>query len=67
MLDIVEITRSQLRAGFDGAYALDWNVIARLADDAGVETTPGWWQLLAMAEAELIRILRPPKPEDAVE
>ena len=64
LLDLVTIVRRQLRVGFGGPYGLDWNVVARVADDSGIETSPEWWLLLAVAEAELILVLNPPKEGD---
>ena len=54
--------------GFGGAYALDWTVMARLADDFGVETDDQWWQMVVIAEHELIRAVTPKKdPEQSPE
>jgi hypothetical protein len=52
----------QLRIAFDGVYGLDWNVIARLADDCGVETDEEWWEMLGVAEGALVLAMNPPKP-----
>lgn len=67
VLDLVTLAKRQLRVGFSGAYALDWNVMARLADDAGVKTSPGWWLMVAAAEAEYVTALNPPKKPDGAE
>lgn len=67
-LDLVSMARGQLRMGFGGAYALDWTVMARLADDFGVETDDQWWQMVVIAEHELIRAVTPKKdPEQSPE
>lgn len=62
IMGIVAIAGRQFRVSFSGAYALDWNVIARLADDSGVETDGDWWRLLSVVEGELITAMNPPKP-----
>jgi hypothetical protein len=61
-MEITEIARRQLRVGFGGPYALDWTVLARLADDAGIETDGEWWMLVSIVEGELIAALNPPTP-----
>lgn len=49
--------------GFDGAYALDWTVLTRMADDAGIPTDMLWYEMLAIVEGELITALHPPKSD----
>ena len=54
--------QSQIRVGGMGTpYGLDWTVIARVADDAGIVPDFHWWQLLRVAEIELLKVLNPPK------
>lgn len=65
ILGIVGIAHRQLRlGGMDGTpFGLDFNVVARLADDAGITTDPDWWRLVTVVEGELISVLRPAKTE----
>ena len=66
ILELVTLAHRQLRVGgMGGAYGLDWNVLARIADDAGIRTDPQWWGLVESAEAELMAALNPPKPGNA--
>lgn len=64
VLDIVQLAGRQLRVSFGGVVGLDWTVIARLADDCGVETDEAWWQLVAAAEGELVIAMTPKTPEE---
>jgi hypothetical protein len=59
ILDLVRIAHRQLRIGFGGAYGLDWPVIVRMADDAGITTDAEWYELLETVEGELIGALAP--------
>ena len=45
---------SQLRAGMGGAYAMDWNVVIRVAEDRGVETDDRFYFQLRNFEHALI-------------
>jgi hypothetical protein len=63
ILDLVRMAHRQLRVGFGGAYGLDWNVIARLADDAGITTDARWWELFSIAEGEFIAAITPKKDQ----
>lgn len=63
VLDLVSMARGQLRTGFGGAYALDWMALARLADDFGVTTDDQWWQMVVVAEHELMKALTPKKKD----
>lgn len=66
ILMLVGLASRQVRAGFSGAYGLDWNVIARLADDFKIDTADAeWWEDLATVEGVLVECLNPPKPEEA--
>lgn len=62
IIEIVSIAGRQLRVGFGGAYALDWSIVARIADDSAIETDGDWWRLVSVVEGELVRALNPPKP-----
>jgi hypothetical protein len=60
VLDIVSLARRQLRiGGMGGVIGLDWNAVARLADDAGQETDRWWWTLLSTVEAILVEACTP--------
>ena len=67
ILSILSLAGRQLRTGgMDGTIlGLDWNVVARLADDAGIETDTAWWTLVSFAESELVEAVRPPKDPKA--
>lgn len=49
---------NQLRVGFGGAYALDWNVVARVADDLEITTDELFWGTLRICEDIIIGSLR---------
>lgn len=67
VLDLVQLAHRQVRVGFGGVYGLDWNVLARLADDAGIPTPPGWWLMITVVEGILVEKLNPPKKPDTEE
>lgn len=65
LLDLVRIARRQLRVGFGGVYGLDWPVLFRMADSAGIETDMEWCELLEAVEGELVEALQPKKDPSA--
>ena len=48
---------SQLRAGFSGAYALDWNVVMRVADDLGIVTDETFYGMLQHFEHAMLNTM----------
>jgi hypothetical protein len=61
VLDLLRLAGRQLRLGFEDVVGFDWNVIARLADDAEVATDPEWWRLVAVVEGEMVAQIRKAK------
>lgn len=61
ILDLVRLGGRQLRVGFGGAYALDWPVFVRMADDLGLATDATFYEMLAAVEAAYMTALHPPK------
>jgi hypothetical protein len=49
---------TQLRVGFGGAYALDWSVVIRVADDMGIEMDETFYGLLKIFEITMLAELR---------
>lgn len=54
----------QLRVAFAGAYALDWNVVGRVADDMGIGTDEAFWDAVRICEGIIIENLPRGKNDD---
>jgi len=54
ILDCFLLCQKQLRAGYGGAYALDWGVIKGVAESLGIPTSGQFYRLLAAYEKVLI-------------
>jgi hypothetical protein len=67
VIDLVQLAHRQLRIGFNGVYGLDWNALARVADDSGIPTDAGWWTMVTVVEGILVEKLNPPKKSEGVE
>lgn len=61
ILELVRLAHRQARLSFSGVVGLDWNVLVRMADDAGIETTMEWYELLSAAEGEWVAAMTPKK------
>lgn len=61
ILNLVQMGRTQLRVGVSGVYGLDWPVLLRMADDLGITTDAAFYEMLGVAEGELVLALTPPK------
>lgn len=48
------LCESQVRAGFGGAYALDWSVVVRVADDMGITTNSTFYVLLRAFQGAML-------------
>lgn len=48
----------QFRVGFGGAYAIDWNVVSRVADDLGIKTDELFWSSIQICEDIIIKNLK---------
>ena len=55
LLDCLVICEYQLRTSFNGAYALDYNTIIRVADDFGIKTNSTFYRFLKCFEDILIK------------
>ena len=49
----------QMRVGFSGPYALDWNVVRSVANDMGVTTDERFWVVIKSCEDIIIGSMRP--------
>ena len=54
IFECFRLCESQLRVGFGGAFALDWSVIIRIANDMDIETGRLFYILLRAFESVLI-------------
>ena len=55
------LCESQLRVGMGGAFALDWSVVIRVAEDMGIETGRIFYILLQGFQDILIGSLKKEK------
>jgi hypothetical protein len=65
LFELLTTCDSQLRAGFGGAYALDWGVVTRMADEMGIETDREFYQLLKAFESTMLGAIRKKQPKTA--
>ena len=65
LFDCFTLCDTQLRAGFGGAYALDWNVVTEVARAMGIETDRTFYVLLKAFEETMIPLThkKAAKPE----
>lgn len=61
VLGLVTMAGGQLRAGGFGAFALDWTVLIRMADDLGIRTDAAFYERLKAVEREYMAAINPPK------
>jgi hypothetical protein len=54
---------SQLRAGFGGAYALDWKVVMMVARDMGIKRTRFFYRALKTFEGSMIEAMNKKQPQ----
>jgi len=50
----LRLCSTQLRVAFAGAYGLDWNTVARVADDMGIPTDELFWNQVRICEGIII-------------
>lgn len=59
--EVFILCETQLRAGFGGAYALDWNVTIKAAESRGLEINPQFFVLLKCFEQTFMEKLNEEK------
>ena len=58
LFDCFTLCDTQLRAGFGGAYALDWNVVREVARAMGIARDRAFYVLLRAFEETMIPLTR---------